>query len=121
QEQPRLDLPAPVPRGPAVLMQTIIAGHDGFSAIDLVAVVYPDNPPSAVLIVQVANASGQVIGRQEFQHLAHNAPVHISFSAQPHSAGQTYQVQASGTADNQATVWSYGLDGYVPGDLDFNG
>jgi hypothetical protein len=121
QEQPRLSLAAPVPSGPKVLTQTIVAGHDGFSAIDLVAVVYPDNPPTAVLTVQVLNAAGHMIAQRDFKHLAHNAPVQINFPPQLESAGQTYWVRLSGSAGNQATVWSYGLDGYTPGRLDFNG
>ena len=121
QEQPRLSLAAPVPSGSAVLTQTIVPGHDGFSAIAMVVVVYPDNPATAVLSAQVLNAAGQTIAQRAFMHLAHNAPVEINFPPQPHSAGQTYRLSLSGTADNRATVWSYGLDGYTPGHLDYNG
>jgi hypothetical protein len=57
QEQPRLNLAAPTPRGAAVLTQTLVAGHDGFSALDLLAVVYPNNPPAARLTVELARFS----------------------------------------------------------------
>ena len=121
QEQTRLDVAAPVPRGPAVLTQTLVAGHDGFSAVELLAVVYPNDPPAAVLTLQVRDAAGRLLARREFKGLAHNAPVQISFPPQPHSAGQTYQLQLDGSFDNNATVWAYDLDGYQPGALSFDG
>jgi hypothetical protein len=121
QEQPRLDVAASVPQGHAVLTQTIVGGHDGFSAVDLVAVVYPDNPRSAVLTVQVRDSTGRVLAQRDFKALAHNAAIHISFQTQPHSAQQTYEVQLSGSADNRATVWAYDLDGYSAGQLVFDG
>jgi len=121
QEQTRLDQAAPVPSGSATLIQTVVPGHSGFSAIDLLAVVYSDNPRSAVLTVQIMDGAGRMIVQRDFQGLAHNAPIHVDFPPQINSAGQSFQVRLSGTAGNKATVWAYDLNRYTPGGLVFNG
>jgi hypothetical protein len=121
QEQPRFDQAAPVPRGQAVLTQTLVANRGGFSAIDLLAVVYPADPPTAALTIEIRDSGGRVLAQRVLSGLAHNAPVQLSFPPQPHSAGQTYLLRLSGTPDNNATVWAYDLDGYLPGALAFDG
>ena len=45
-----------MPRGAAELTQSLVAARDGFSAVDLLAVVNRDNPPADVLMLRVRDA-----------------------------------------------------------------
>jgi hypothetical protein len=121
QEQPRLNQPAPLPRGGAVLEQSFRAGHNGLSSVDLLAVVYPGEGPTATLTLRVLDSAGRLIAARVLSGVAHNAPVDLSFAPQPASAGQLYVLQLAGTPDNQTTVWAYSLDGYPDGELRLSG
>jgi hypothetical protein len=115
QAQLRLNQAAPTPHGDTVIGQTFIAGHNGLSAVEVLAVVYPDTPLS--LQMQLVDAQGRQLASAAFAKVKHNAPVRLSFRPQPTSAGQTYTLRLSGPADNAMTVWAYGLDGYDRGTL----
>ncbi|MGH2522116.1 MAG: hypothetical protein ACRDH2_06400, partial [Anaerolineales bacterium] len=117
QEQPRLNQAAPVPRGAATVRQTFVAAHPGLSAVELLAVVYADNPPAASLTLRLLDAAGNQVAASTFSDLAHNAPLRLSFVPQPRSAGQAYTLLLEGSPDNNATVWAYNLDGYAQGEL----
>ncbi len=119
EAQLRLNQAAPTPHGDTVIGQTFVAGRNGLSAVDLLAVVFPDKP--ANLTLELLDARGSVVAATTFKGVKHNAPLRLSFSPQPASAGQTYTLRLSGPADNAMTAWAYGLDGYGPGTLLVNG
>src|SRR5436305_9759897 len=75
QEQPRLDRPAPLPGGAAVLEQTFRAGHNGLSSIDLLAATQPDGAPGATLTLRLLDAAGHPLAVQVLSGVAHNAPI----------------------------------------------
>ncbi len=131
QEQARLNQIAPIPRGDTTVGQTFVAAHNGLSAVELLAAVYPDAPAGAALTLRLLDSDDRVVAAQSFSGVAHNAPLRLNFSPLPHSAGETYTLQLEGTPDNKTTVWAYGLDGYArgtrlengapaPGDLRFS-
>ncbi len=115
QEQPRLNQAAPAPHGAATLGQTFVAAHNGLSAVEVLGVVYPDAP--ALLTLSLIDAEGQPVASAAFSSFAHNSPLRLSFAPLAHSAGQAHTLLITGPDDNQASVWSYGLDGYAPGAL----
>lgn len=117
QEQPRLDQAAPVPRGSASVEQHFIAAHNGLSAVELIAVVYPDAPAGPTLTLRLLDADGQTIAQQAFADLRHNAPLRLTFTPVANSAGQSFTLVLEGAADNNATAWAYSLDGYAHGSL----
>jgi hypothetical protein len=119
QAQPRLNQAAPIPHGDTVVGQTFVAGHNGLSAVELLAVVYPDRP--AGLTLELVDAQGNRVAAEEFQNFQHNAPLRLGFSPQPHSFGEKFTLRLSGPADNGATVWAYSLDGYACGTMLVNG
>jgi hypothetical protein len=121
QEQPRLNQAAPAPRGETTIGQTFVAAHNGFSAVELLAAVYPGAPAGATLTLRLLDEEGHTLAASSFSSAAHNAPLRLSFNPLPHSAGKTYILRLEGTADNHATVWAYGLDGYAHGTLLING
>jgi len=124
EEQPRLNVAAPLPIGPAQVTQTLRPLHAGLSAIELLAVVYPPGDAASeagTLTLELRDAAGQVIAHQTFTSLAHNAPLALTFDPQPHSAGQTYTLALAGPPGNHTTVWAYSLDGYASGELRFDG
>ncbi len=116
-QQPRFDQAAPIPHGPAVLEQTFTPGHDGLSAVELPAAVYADAQAGAALTIRLLDGSGRPAAAATFNGVTHNAPLRLSFSPQPVSAGQNYTLQLSGPPDNKATVWAYSLEGYPGGEL----
>lgn len=117
QQQPRYDYAAPVPQGPTTLAQTFVAAHDGLTAIELLAVTYPDAPPDAALTLQLLDSADHVLAEQVVTQIAHNAPLRFNFSPLAHSAQQTYTLRLQGDAANQTTAWAYRLDGYAAGEL----
>jgi hypothetical protein len=117
QNQPRFDQAAPVPQGDVTLTQTFVAAHAGLSAIELLAVVYPQASPQAKLTLSLLDANHIVIATTDFQGLEHNKPLRLDFSPLPNSGGQTYRLQLEGSPDNTSTVWAYGLNGYEHGNL----
>ena len=117
--QSRLNQAAPIPHGDTVIGQSFVAGHNGLSAVEVLAVAYPDKPLS--LQMQLVDAQGRQIASATFAKVKHNAPLRLSFLPQSGSAGQTYTLRLSGPADNALTVWAYGLDGYTGGSLLVNG
>ncbi len=122
QEQPRLDLAAPVPQGEQRLEQTFTPTHNGLSGIELLAVVYPPaagSPPPA-LTLTLSSPTGSV-AEQQFTAVTHNAPLRLSFSPQPASARQVYTLTLRGPEASAATAWAYSLDGYAAGHLRFAG
>ncbi len=119
QAQLRLNQAAPTPHGHTAIGQTFVAGHNGLSAVDLLAVVYPDKP--ANLTLELVDAQGGVVASTTFKGVKHNTPLRLSFNPQTGSAGQTYTLRLSGPAENAMTVWAYGLDGYDQGTLLVNG
>jgi hypothetical protein len=121
QEQPRLDQAAPIPRATSYLEQTLVARHNGLSAVEVLAVVYPEQPPGATLTLRLFDGQGQVVAQADFSGLAHNAPLRLEFPPQPRSAGAAYTLQLAGSADNHATAWAYSLDGYAAGGLHYAG
>lgn len=119
QSQPRLNQAAPVPRGATALTQTFTARRNGLSAIEVLAVVYPDASASSSLSIQLIDAQGRVIATADFSQIQHNHPLSLAFAPLSNSAGQTYSLRLSGTPDNAITAWAYSLDGYPPGELRF--
>jgi hypothetical protein len=117
QEQPRLNQPAPVPRGETVVGQTFVAAHNGLSAIELLAVVYPGTPAEAALTLRLLDADDRLVASSSYSGVAHNAPLRLNFRPLPDSAGQAYTLLLEGTAGNNTTVWAYSLDGYPHGTL----
>jgi hypothetical protein len=113
QEQPRLNQAAPAPHGAATLEQTFVAAHNGLSAVEVLGVAYPDSPSS--LALSLVSPEGQQIASATFSGFAHNSPLRLSFAPLPHSAGQTYTLLITGSEENQASIWSYSVDGYAPG------
>ena len=131
QEQPRLNQTAPIPHGDTTAGQTFVAAHNGLSAVELLAAVYPDAPAGAVLTLRLLDSNGRVVAADPYSGVAHNTPLRLSFNPLPHSAGRTYTLLLDGTPDNKTTVWAYSLDGYArgtrlengasaPGDLRFS-
>ena len=57
QAQSRLSQAAPVPHGDTVVGQTFVAGHNGLSAVEVLAVVYPNT--SLSLHMQLIDAQGR--------------------------------------------------------------
>ncbi|MBM2850648.1 MAG: conserved rane protein of unknown function [Anaerolineales bacterium] len=131
QEQARLSQTAPIPSGDTTVGQTFVAAHDGLSAVELLAAVYPDAPAGAVLTLRLLDSDGRVVAAHSFSGVAHNTSLRLNFNPLPHSARKTYTLLLEGTPDNKTTVWAYGLDGYArgtrlengapaPGDLRFS-
>ncbi|MEP7358652.1 MAG: hypothetical protein ABI847_15495, partial [Anaerolineales bacterium] len=121
QEQPRLNQAAPTPHGTSVVVQSLVAGHDGLSSVELLAVAGPAQPSSAILTVQLLNSAGEVVAEQDFAGVKHNAPLRLDLPPQPHSKGHSYLLKLSGSPDNIATAWAYSLDGYLAGSLTIDG
>jgi hypothetical protein len=130
QEQARLNQPAPLPRGATSVGQSFVAAHNGLSAVELIAVVYPDAPAGAALTLKLLDADGRLAATSSLSEVAHNAPLRLNFDPLPDSAGRMYTFRLEGTPDNNITVWGTSLDGYargarlengapVPGDLRF--
>lgn len=131
QEQARLNQTAPIPRGDTTVSQTFVAAHDGLSAVELLAAVYPDAPAGAALTLRLLDTDDRVVAAHSFSGVAHNTLLRLNFNPLPHSARKTYTLLLEGTPDNKTTVWAYGLDGYAhgtrlengapaPGDLRFS-
>jgi len=121
QEQGRLSQAAPVPRGNSELRQTFIAAHNGLSSLDLLAVVYPEAPPDAALILRLLDSDNTLLASAVFRGHAHNAPLRLSFTPLPDSAGKTYTLVVAGDERNNTTVWAYSLDSYSAGTLTQDG
>ncbi len=115
QEQTRLNQTAPIPHGDTTAGQTFVAAHNGLSAVELLAAVYPDAPAGAALTLRLLDSDDRVVAAHFFSGVAHNTPLRLNFSPLPDSAGETYTLQLEGTPDNKTTVWAYGLDGYARG------
>ena len=107
QEQPRLNQAAPMPHGDLTIGQTFTAAHNGLSAIELLAVVYPASPQA--LTLRLLDANNQAIASSSFTSLTHNAPLRLNFPPLPSSAGKTYTLLLQGSPNNQLTVWAYSL------------
>lgn len=115
-EQARYNLAAPLPRGPARVGQSFIPFHNGLSAIELLAVVYPDGVVSETLTLRLLNDQGvEVATRTWTNPYRHNDPLRLTFAPEPHSAGQTYTLWLEGSPNNQITAWAYAVDGYTAG------
>lgn len=121
-DQPRLDLAAPLPHGGEVLEQSFTPAHNGLSAVEVLAVVYPpaESSLSPSLALTLTGPAG-VVAHQSFSDLAHNAPLRLTFAPQPASAGQVYTLALRGPAGGSATAWAYSVDGYVAGQLTYAG
>ncbi len=117
QEQPRLNQAAPLPDPAAPVAQSLIAAHNGFSAVELLAVVYAGAPADAALTVSVVGPLGRLVARETFTAVKHNAPLRLTFAPEPDSAGQTYTVRLEGATAGQVTAWAHSLDVYARGDL----
>lgn len=117
QNQPRSDQAAPVPQGDSEVAQVFMAGRNGFSSIELLAVVPPEAPAGTSLTLKLLDAQEKVVASSTFTDFQHSTPLRLSFSPLPDSAGQTYKLLITGGADNRSTVWAYSLDGYSRGSL----
>ncbi len=115
-EQPRFTVAAPLPRDASRVGQTFAPTHNGLSAIELLAVVYPDGVITETLTLRLLDAEGHEVVTRTFNNpYQHNDPLRLTFAPQPRSAGQTYTLWLEGSAHNQITAWAYALDGYARG------
>ncbi|MGQ0602655.1 MAG: hypothetical protein ACT4QE_13300, partial [Anaerolineales bacterium] len=108
---------APVPRDTLTVTQIFTARHNGLSAIELLAVVYPESLGVSTLTLHLTDAGGHLIAEQAFETIAHNAPLRLTFPPVAESAGETFILTLIGSTQNNATVWAYSLDGYPRGEL----
>ena len=116
QQQSRLDITALAPHGDLTIGQTILAQHNGFSAVEVLASV-PSASTGAALTLSLADSSGRTIAATTFANVKHNQPLHLGFNPLGQSQGKTYTLLISAGATNQASVWAYSLGGYQMGAL----
>ena len=118
--QTRANTALPIPRGTLRLEQTITPNRDGLAEIELILSGNgSDGGSGDDLVLQLFDAAGDLIAEKRLPTaaLTHNQTALLSFPPQPHSAGQTYTLQISGSAGNPMSVWGYDLDVYAGGAL----
>ncbi|MBL8056073.1 MAG: hypothetical protein JNK29_05210 [Anaerolineales bacterium] len=114
QTQPRLDRAAPA----GAWRQTFMAGHNGLSAVEVLAVVSPSAPAERSITLRLRGPDGAVLAERTESGVAHNAALRLEFAPLPASAGRPYTLEIDGQA---VGVWGYSLDGYVRGELQASG
>ncbi|MBK8988050.1 MAG: hypothetical protein IPM39_18610 [Chloroflexi bacterium] len=114
--QSRANTSLPIPRDTLRLEQTITPGHDGLSEVEL---ILSGSGGDGYLLVQLFDAAGGLTAEKQWdtRPLTHNQTITLAFAPQPQSAGQTYTLRISGSADNPMTVWGYDQDVYAGGAL----
>jgi hypothetical protein len=117
QDQPRLNQAAPLPRAPVTIGQSFVAGHDGLSGVEVLAVVYPDPATEAAITLRLTDAAGAIVITQTFTNVQHNSPMRMTFPPLAPSAGRAYTLTWEGSSDARVTAWAYSLDGYARGNL----
>lgn len=106
-----------MPTAAQPLTQTFIAGRAGFSAIEVLAVVYGDAPAAHPLTLSVHTAEGVELAARTFTVFEHNAVLRLDFPPVPEAAGRLFVLRIEGAGDQRATVWAYDPDGYPAGQL----
>src|ERR1041384_8485990 len=71
QGQPGLEQAAPIPPGGSQITQTFIAGHNGLSGVEVLAVVPPGEAAQASLTLKLINSSQKVIATSAFSGFKH--------------------------------------------------
>jgi hypothetical protein len=121
EAQLRLDVAAPLPAPGRAVVQSLVAQHDGLSAVELLLAVYPqeDEDKPGTLTVRLLDDQGRQITGTSWQDsvLVHNQPLRASFKPQVRSSGRQYRLILEGSEGNRATVWAFSLRGYERGSL----
>lgn len=114
--QPRLNQAAPL-LGENRLSQTFRPQHNGLSAIEILAVVYPAAPVTATLTLEVHTATGELLSKKIFSHVQHNQPLRLEFTPIADSKGGEFALTVTASADSNLSIWAYGLEGEPNGTL----
>lgn len=116
--QPRLNKAAPL-IGEGRLRQTFRPEHNGLSAVEVLAVAYPTAPLTATLTLELRATTGGLVAKKTFVNVQHNQPLKLEFMPVADSKEQEFAVYITSPANNNLSVWAYGLDGEPSGVLYF--
>lgn len=113
----------PPPQDTSQIRQTFTPAHNGLSEVEVKLAREQTAEANARLELQLLNGEGEVVSAEnlETSRLAHEQVYVLRFEPQPDSAGQTYTLLASGTANNDVSLWGYDLDVHSGGQLTFLG
>ncbi len=128
-EQPRLDVAAPLLQGDHVIGQTFVAHYPNLSGVEVLLVVYPDQGPEAdvprrlTFRLRAGPDSSQdlAVVQVDTRGLTHNSPYRFSFPPIANSAGRRLYFSLEGTPSNRVTVWSNSLNAYGEGEMFVDG
>lgn len=113
----------PTPQETSQIRQTFTPNRNGLTEVEVKLAREAEGGTNGRLELQLLNETGEVVTAVslESSSLVHEQNYVLRFDPQPHSAGQTYTLLASGTANNDFSLWGYDLDVHSGGQLSFLG